>query len=340
MVALMSTMVAASALAQSPPPASAWQALVSPVAVELRGLAVVSDRIAWASGAKGTVMRTLDGETWQVVPVPGAEALDFRDIEAWDDKNAIALSIGPGEASNIYKTTDGGASWRKVFTNRQPTGFWDAIAFWDRKRGAVFGDPVRGRFQVFTTADGGETWTPVAEAGMPAALPNEGAFAASGSCLVTGPGKRLAFVTGGASEARVFVSQDDGRSFQVSTSPVPAGGASKGLFSVAWLSDTSLITVGGDYRQPALDGVKAALSVDTGLKWAAVQSAPGFLSSVMRGPGKSAEVVAVGLAGTGISNDGGKTWTAVDEAPYNTAGFAGESGFAVGPKGVIARWKR
>ena len=112
MVALMSTMVAASALAQSPPPASAWQALVSPVAVELRGLAVVSDRIAWASGAKGTVMRTLDGETWQVVPVPGAEALDFRDIEAWDDKNAIALSIGPGEASNIYKTTDGGASWR------------------------------------------------------------------------------------------------------------------------------------------------------------------------------------------------------------------------------------
>lgn len=339
-VALMSTIVAASTLAQSPPPPSPWRPLSSPVAVELRGLAVVSDRVAWASGARGTVIRTVDGETWQVVPVPGAEALDFRDIEAWDDKNAIALSIGPGEASNIFKTTDGGASWKKVFTNLEPTGFWDAIAFWDPKRGAVFGDPVRGRFQVFTTADGGETWTPVPEAGMPAALEGEGAFAASGSCLVTGPGERLAFVTGGASEARAFVSRDEGRTFQVSTSPVPAGAASKGLFSVAWLDDTSLITVGGDYRQPALDGVKAALSADGGARWIAVPSAPGFLSSVVRGPGKGASIVAVGLAGTGVSNDGGKTWTAVDAAPYNTAGFAGGSGFAVGPKGVIARWNR
>lgn len=340
MVALMSTIVATSALAQSPTPVSPWQPLVSPVTVELRGLAVVNDRVAWASGAKGTVIRTLNGETWQVVPVPGAETLDFRDIEAWDDKSAVALSIGPGEASNIYKTTDGGASWKKVFTNNEPSGFWDAIAFWDRRRGAVFGDPVRGRFQVFTTADGGDTWTSVPETGMPAALENEGAFAASGSCLVTGPGKRLAFVTGGASEARIFVSQDEGRSFQVSTSPVPAGAASKGLFSVAWLDDASLITVGGDYRQPALDGVKAAVSVDSGARWTAVPSAPGFLSSVVRGPGGTAAIVAVGLAGTGISSDGGKTWTAVDEAPYNTAGFARANGFAVGPKGVIARWKR
>ena len=41
-----------------------------------------------------------------------------------------------------------------------------------------------------------------------------------------------------------------------------------------------------------------------------------------------------------ISNDGGNTWTALDATPYNTAGFAGGTGFAVGPKGVIARWQR
>jgi photosystem II stability/assembly factor-like uncharacterized protein len=340
LVAVIPTIVAATVLAQSPVPTSPWQTLASPVAVELRGLSVVNDRVAWASGAKGTVIRTLDGQTWDVVKVPGAEALDFRDIEAWDEKSAIALSIGSGAASNVYKTTDGGASWRKVFTNSEPTGFWDAIAFWDRKHGAVFGDPVRGRFQVFTTADGGETWTSVPDAGMPAALENEGAFAASGSCLVTGSGKRLAFVTGGAAEARVFVSQDEGRTFKVSTSPVPAGAASKGLFSVAFVDDTSLVTVGGDYRQPTLEGVKAALSVDTGARWTAVPSAPGFLSSVVRGPGKNTSIVAVGLAGTGISSDGGKTWTAIDTTPYNTVGFAAEAGFAVGPKGVIARWKR
>jgi photosystem II stability/assembly factor-like uncharacterized protein len=281
-----------------------------------------------------------------VVPVPGAEALDFRDIEAWDKNAAMALSIGPGAASNVYKTTDGGGTWRRVFANREPTGFWDAIAFSDREHGALLGDPVRGRFQVFTTDDAGESWAPVAEEGMPRALENEGAFAASGSCLAAGPGKRLAFVTGGAAEARVFVSTDGGRSFSVSTPPVPAGAASRGLFSIVWLDGNALLTVGGDYKQPALGGVRAALSQDGGARWSPINAAPGFLSSILRGPGPDGVVVAVGLAGTGVSSDGGKTWTSADAAPYNTAGFATGgaakplAGWAVGPKGVIARWRR
>lgn len=329
-----------------PPTAGIWRTQQSPVTVELRGLSVVSERVAWASGAKGTVLRTTDGETWKIVPVPGAEALDFRDIEAFDENTAITMSIGPGQASNVYKTADGGANWWRVFANPEPTGFWDALTFWDRQHGALFGDPVRGRFQVFTTEDGGESWRAVPEEGMPKALENEGAFAASGSCLVSGPGKRLSFVTGGASESRVFVSKDRGRTFQVSTSPVPGGAPSKGLFSVVWLSDKALLTVGGDYRLPALDGVKAARSEDGGAHWTGVNAVPGFLSSVVRGPGGEGSVVAVGLAGTGVSTDGGKTWTAVDAAPYNTAGFApfGASGppagWAVGPKGTIARWAR
>jgi photosystem II stability/assembly factor-like uncharacterized protein len=104
--------------------------------------------------------------------------------------------------------------------------------------------------------------------------------------------------------------------------------------------------VGGDYRQPALEGVKASLSEDSGAHWTPIAAAPGFLSSVVRGPRGEASVVAVGLSGTGISNDSGRTWTAVDATPYNTAGFvtgsatAPGAGFAVGPKGVIARWSR
>ncbi|MBK5257480.1 MAG: hypothetical protein JJE39_15760 [Vicinamibacteria bacterium] len=344
--ALALSLLAATVCAQAPgdnPAAAAWQAQVSPVAVELRGLAVVSDRVAWASGAKGSILRTVDGETWAVLKVAGAETLDFRDIEAWDEKNAIAMSIGAGEASNVYKTTDGGTTWRRVFANPDPTGFWDAITFWDREHGALFGDPVRGRFQVYTTGDGGESWQPVPEEGMPAALENEGGFAASGSCLVAGPGRSLAFVTGGASEARVFVSTNGGRSFRVSTSPVPATAASKGLFSIAWLNESTLLSVGGDYKEPALEGIKASLSDDIGVLWKSVRSDPGFLSSVVPGPDKDS-VVAVGLAGTGFSADLGKTWTTIDRTPYNTAGFAprggpfARAGWAVGPKGVIARW--
>ena len=57
-----------------------------------------------------TVLRTVDGgRTWQLLPVPGAEKLDFRDVDAMSDRVAHVLSIGAGAASRIYTTTDGGA---------------------------------------------------------------------------------------------------------------------------------------------------------------------------------------------------------------------------------------
>src|SRR5262249_16128431 len=62
-----------------------WQSQMSGTDVQLRGISAVSDQIAWASGAKGTVLRTIDGgEHWAKVNVPDAEALDFRDVQAFD----------------------------------------------------------------------------------------------------------------------------------------------------------------------------------------------------------------------------------------------------------------
>src|SRR5687767_5281890 len=94
-----------------------------------RGLSVVNEKIVWASGTGGTVIRTIDGgRTWKVMTVPGGEKLDFRDIEAFDASTAYILSIGNGESSRIYKTTDGGATWKEQFRNKNEKAFFDAIA--------------------------------------------------------------------------------------------------------------------------------------------------------------------------------------------------------------------
>src|SRR5262249_18349620 len=151
----------------------AWQALSSGVDVRLRGVSAVDDRVVWASGDKGTVLRTTDaGATWSRLPVPGAGELDFRDVEAFSAKSAYVLSIGPGEKSRIYKTADGGATWTLSFTNPDPKGFYDALAFWDETHGLAAGDPVDGRFQVVRTTNGGASWARV-DAAMPPALEGE-----------------------------------------------------------------------------------------------------------------------------------------------------------------------
>ncbi|HMC31883.1 MAG TPA: hypothetical protein VKL99_13690, partial [Candidatus Angelobacter sp.] len=182
--------------------------------VQLRGVSAVSERVAWASGAKGTVLRTIDGGWhWTKVNVPGAEALDFRDVQAFDADTAFVLSIGPGEQSRIYKTRDGGKSWQLQFTNKDPKAFYDCFAFWDSKHGIAVSDSVEGKFPLIATSDGA-TWNPVAVKSMPAALPNEGAFAASGTCITTYGKKDVWFGTGGPA-ARVFHSRDRGMNWTV-----------------------------------------------------------------------------------------------------------------------------
>ena len=81
-------------------------------------------------------------------------------------------------------------------TNPDPKGFLDALAFWDADHGLALGDPVEGRFVILATDDGGKTWIRIPPGGMPAALPGEGAFAASGTCLVVQGDRNAWFGTG------------------------------------------------------------------------------------------------------------------------------------------------
>ncbi len=152
-----------------------WTLQVSGTKARLRGLCVVDSRVVWASGTQGTVIHTRDsGVTWQVRPVPGAADLDFRDIHAVDDRTAYVLSIGEGEKSRIYKTTDEGKTWSLQHVNRDPKGFLDAFAFWDSVHGIALGDPVEGRFMIVITDDGGIAWKRIPDGRMPLATPRRG----------------------------------------------------------------------------------------------------------------------------------------------------------------------
>jgi photosystem II stability/assembly factor-like uncharacterized protein len=122
-------------LAAVPALAQTWVLQESGTQASLRGLGALTEKIVWASGTGGTYLRTgAGGVKWHAAVVPGAERLDFRDLHIADANTVYLLSIGEGASSRIYKTADGGSTWKLMFTNPDAKGFFDAIAFWYAKR--------------------------------------------------------------------------------------------------------------------------------------------------------------------------------------------------------------
>jgi photosystem II stability/assembly factor-like uncharacterized protein len=312
-----------------------WQTQAIDSKADFRGLCVVSPTVAWVSGTMGTCARTTDGgKTWSAATVSGAEKLDFRAVKAFGEATAYLLSAGPGDASRIYKTTDGGKSWTMQFKSTDPASFFDAIAFWDEKNGIVLGDPVKGQFQLLVTTDGGAQWKPLAPKSFPPALTGEGAFAASGTCLVTQGENDVWFATGSAKVARLFHSKDRGQNWEASETPIMAGTESAGIFSIAFRDRDHGMIVGGDYRKPNDTGATAATTADGGKTWTVLNKQLPYRSAVAWAKDRW---IAAGTSGTNYSLDDGATWKLLDRENYNSVAFtATGEGWAVGPKGRIA----
>jgi photosystem II stability/assembly factor-like uncharacterized protein len=313
--------------------AQAWVPQQSGTTASLRGISAVSGTIAWASGSKGTWLRTTDGgATWHAATVPGAADLDFRGVWAIDAKTAFLLSSGPGEKSRIYKTADGGIDWQALQINPDPKGFWDAIAMWDPMHGILVGDPVNGRFTIYATSDG-VSWQP--QKG-PAANTEESVFAASNSSLFVRGLHDAWFGTGGRGGARVLHTEDGGKTWSAAKTPVRGDSPSAGIFSLAF-SEMRGLAAGGDYMKPAEKAGSAATSADGGKTWTPAMVG-GYLSAVGR-LGNKKMWIATGPSGSDVSLDEGKTWRAFDTGAYNALSFTADAGWAVGPNGAIAKLK-
>lgn len=240
----------------------------------LRGVSAVSRKIAWASGTHGTYLRTTDGGAiWTPAQVPDAGMLDFRGVVAFSADEAFLMSAGPGQQSRIYHTSDAGKHWRLQFTNSNPQGFFDSMAFWDSTHGVVLGDPIpdessKLKFEILLTDDG-QNWHAVPGTQLPEAIDGEGAFAASNTSIALAPSasdSNIWFATGGKA-ARVFHSADRGKTWQVFDTPLVHGLASTGIFSIAFRDATHGVIAGGDYKRPKDDGPNLAFTEDGGNTW-------------------------------------------------------------------------
>lgn len=313
-----------------------WQVNASGTDASLRGLSAASARVAWATGTRGTFVKTVDGgKTWKADSIRGAAAFDLRSVHARNDRVAHVAAT----AGRIWRTTDGGKSWSLRYEAKDTTVFLDAIDFWDDRNGIALGDPMNGRWFILMTRDGGATWSEPPMEQRPVAAEGEAAFAASGSSLVTGEGG-MVWIGSGGRVARLHRSSDYGRTWTVMDSPIRQGGSAEGIFSLA-VEGAHVFVVGGDYQQNDSTRANAAtLIVDPGPMWRTPTVAPGGYRSglaLFRKNDQETLLISTGPGGSDASTDLGVRW-----APFDTTGFhsvrASRDGvfFASGSGGRVA----
>jgi photosystem II stability/assembly factor-like uncharacterized protein len=321
-----------------------WQRQTVPSTASCRSLSAVTALIAWAGCTGGHVFRTVDGGAhWTADTVGGAAKLDFRGIKAFDANTAVIASAGPAEQgqAHIYRTIDGGRSWSLAWSDTTKGIFLDGLAFWDAQHGFTFSDPVDGRLVILTTDDGGRSWKRTAPENIPPVLAKEAAFAASNTQLAVQGSSNAWIASGGGAEARVFRTNDRGRTWRVSSAGMP-GGASSGLFGIAFADAKHGLAVGGDYNIVRGPSDFALRTTDGGVTWTTAGTArpDGVTQGLALVPASTPPVfVAVGAHGSAFTRDFGAHWLYGDTLTVWGVGFSGPgAGWVAGPRGRVEKF--
>lgn len=301
-----------------------------------RSIHALSNKVVWAGGSKGTVLRTLNaGITWQVIQVKGAEKLDFRDIYGVNPKTAYIMSAGNAEegAAKIFKTTDGGTTWNVVFELTEKGVFFDSMDFWNENEGILIGDPIDNKPFIIRTFDGGKTWNRIDKEKLPNKLEGEASFASSGTCVVTHPSGKAWLNT----QSRVFFTPDKGETWQVFQTPFKQGTTS-GIFGLHFWNENQGIAVGGDYKNDKEKTNNVAITHDAGKTWEFLQDATpdGLKESGWMLPNNN--LLLVGTSGTSLLDEDGTAWKAVDSESFHAISCYKNACWAIGGKGNIAKW--
>lgn len=279
----------------------------------IRGVAVVSDKIAWVSGSGGYVACTLNGgESWNWQQIKGFEQTEFRDIQAFSDKKAVVMGIAsPGY---ILITEDGGKQWKEAYKNTDSLIFLDGIDFWNTKKGMAYGDPIAGKLKLLSTINGGQTWADISDHLKQIAQKDEAGFAASGTGIKTLKGGYAWIVTGGGA-ANLYSTSNYGKTWSVSPIPIKIGEGT-GPFSVAFCDKNNGIVVGGCYMRDKENVNNVLLTNNGGKTWRKPHTPIlGFRSAVTYLTDKV--LVATGTSGTDISTDGGENWKNISTLSFN-----------------------
>jgi len=142
--------------------AGAWTTQRSGSLAWLHAVYFLDENHGWAVGGTGVLLSTTDGgKVWRVRPRPAEDAL--RDVYFSDEQNGwlvcersiYDLKTNDEPRTYLLRTTDGGATWKKVnVIGKDVDARLVRALFTQGGRGWAFGEAGA----LYTTRDGGSSW--------------------------------------------------------------------------------------------------------------------------------------------------------------------------------------
>ncbi len=269
----------------------------------------------------GVYKSTDAGKTWQHVGLEDTEHIGNLWIDPKNPDIVLVAALGRTYSKNrqrgIFKTTDGGKTWRNVLYKDDITGAVDLVfapgnsqvgyaALWEHYTppGARAAIESSGFAGIYKTTDSGDTWTQLTE-GLPTGRLGRIGVATSNDgqrvfAIIAGGG---GFGGGGAASAGgLYRSDDAGAHWSKSTQDSRITGS--GYFSRVFLdpnnSDVVYVAQTSLYR-----------SDDGGHTFASYKGAPGGDDNhaLWIDPADSRRMIMASDQGGTISMDGGKSWS-------------------------------
>jgi photosystem II stability/assembly factor-like uncharacterized protein len=309
-----------------------WDTLLVQKGVSFRALALGKNGNLWLGGSNGHIYKSENkGKTWQNKLKDSSIRDDFRGIVVLKNNTILAMSAGPAEEKKTYilRTKNEGISWQKAFESDEKEAFFDCMKFKNHKVGYLLGDPVAGKVYLLKTKNGGLSWQKLKN--LPEIAATEASYAASNSSIVLHK-KKVWFAT----QNRIFYSENNGKKWQVFDCLIGQA-AMQGIFGIFKSNSEQLLAMGGDYNGLAAIGQFGVLDSKTG-KWqlnteTVAKGASECIAQVAKN-----KLIAVGTAGTYISDNDGKNWRKIGSERLHTVVCSNGYCVAAGSGLVVGGW--
>ncbi len=264
------------------------------------------------------VWKSMDaGRTWQHVGLEDTEHIGTMWIDPTNPDVVVVAALGKtfskDDQRGVFKTVDGGETWKKVLAGTDEIGAIDVVfdatntnvgyaALWHHYcPPGNTADLINGSSggAIFKTTDNGGTWTKLASPGLP-----EGELSRIGLATAEGGKRVYAVIAGGRGEGAsgFYRSDDAGATWSKSTTDVRVTGS--GYFSRVFVDpkDANTVYVAQTSLYRSVDGGKTFISF---------KGAPGGDDNhaLWIDPMDSTRMIMASDQGATISQDKGATWT-------------------------------